>query len=304
MEKVTFLGPVGATFSHDAYNILSRIYYEAPGAITEGNYANCVPASSNGEILKLILEHSGYGAIAMETLAEGRVAEPLESFINLLEVYKKTDGCPLHVIGAIRLRLHFCLMVRGGMPFSNTMTTLIAHPKALGACKKHIASRRLRTMNASSSGEAARLVATLPDKQHVIENKPSFAAYAALGPKSAAEKYGLNVLDEAFEDGEAVTTFFLLGPKEHKVSVGKENRALIVFAVPHKPGGLVRSLIPFEQEGLNLIQIHSVHVGNHTYNFAIEVEVGESQLESFERAMKKLWQSCQRIHILRTVRSP
>src|ERR1035437_8730830 len=93
-------------------------------------------------------------------------------------------------------------------------------------------------------------------------------------------------MDRRCRNGSAVPTFFLLRPKEHKVSVGKENRALIVCKAPRKPGGLVRSLIPFEEEGLNLIQIHSVHVGNHTYNFAIEVEVSESRLESFEKAMK------------------
>ena len=274
MKKVTFLGPVGATFSHDAYTILAEIY-GAPKAIIEGEQANCIPASSNGEVLKLILEHGGYGAIAMETLAEGRVAEPLESFIDLLKTYKKTDECLLQIIGAVKMRLHFCLMARKGVSLGS-LQGIIAHAKSLGACKSKITLLGLPTKEVKSNGEAARFVA----------EKNEYAVWAALGPRSAAEKYDLQILDEAFEDGEAVTTFFLLGPKEHKVSVGKENRALIVFKAPHKPGGLVRSLIPFEQEGLNLIQIHSVHVGNHTYNFAIEVEVSESQLGSFEKAMK------------------
>jgi prephenate dehydratase len=274
MKKVTFLGPVGATFSHDAYNLLAKVY-SAPEAIIEGEQANCIPVSSNGEVLKLILEHGGYGAIAMETLAEGRVAEPLESFIDLLKTYKKTNECPLQIIGAVKMRLHFCLMARKGT-LPHAQWKLIAHLKSLGACKTRIAQYKFITENAKSNGEAARLVA----------EEDAYAGYHALGPRSAAEKYGLNVFSEIFEDNEAITTFFLLGPKEQKVSVGKENRALIVFAAPHKPGGLVRSLIPFEEEGLNLIQIHSVHVGNHTYNFAIEVEVSESHLQSFERAMK------------------
>jgi prephenate dehydratase len=274
MKKVTFLGPVGATFSHDAYGLLAKLY-GATEAVSEGERANCIPASSNGEVLKLILEHGGYGAIAMETLAEGRVAEPLESFIDLLKLFKKTCECPLQVIGAVRMKLHFYLMTRKGSSF-DTLQGIIAHGKSLGACKGKVALTKLQTKEVKSNGEAARLVA----------ESDEYATWAALGPRSAEEKYGLQILDEAFEDGEAVTTFFLLGQKEHKVSVGKENRALIVFAAPHKPGGLVRSLIPFEEEGLNLIQIHSVHVGNHTYNFAIEVEVGESQLQSFERAMK------------------
>lgn len=274
MKKITFLGPIGATFSHDAYNILAEIY-AAPKVITEPSRTNCVPATANGEILRLIGIHNGYGAIAMETLAEGRVAEPLESFIELLKTYAKTAQCPFCVVGAIRLKLHFCLMVRPNVSES-AIAKIVAHPKALGACKERIASMAIPTINASSNGEAARLVA----------ESGEYAGCAALGPKSASEKYGLKVLNDAFEDREAITTFFLIAPIGHRVSVGKENRILIVFKVPHKPGALAKSLQPFERENLNLIQIHSVHAGNHTYNFAIEVEARENELEALSKAMK------------------
>ncbi len=269
MKNITFLGPIGATFSHDAYDILAEIY-DAPKV----NAVNCQPAVSNGEILRLIQQHDGYGAIAIETLAEGRVAEPLESFIELLKTYSSMSECNFRVVGAIRLKLHFCLMVQPGISESE-ISRIVAHPKALGACKGRIANKALQTTDASSNGEAARLVA----------ESDEYLSAAALGPKSASGKYGLKVLDEAFEDGEAVTTFFLIAPASHHVSVGKENRVLIVFKVPHSPGALVRSLLPFEQEGLNLIQIHSVHAGNHTYNFAIEIEIKENELESLNRAM-------------------
>ncbi len=263
--KVTFLGPYGATFSHDAYNILAEMY-GAP-MVDETNYQ---PATSNGEVLSLMLQHGGYGAVAMETLAEGRVAETLESFIELLKIYSGTEKCPVRVIGALRLKLHFCLMVRPGV---SKISRIVAHPKSLGACKNRIGE--IETITASSNGEAARLVA----ENHEHRND------AALGPKSAAEKYGLKILNEAFEDNEAITTFFLIAPASHLVSVGKENRVLIVFKVPHRPGALIRSLMPFEQEGLNLIQIHSVHTGNNTYNFAIEIEVRKTKIEALNRAM-------------------
>jgi prephenate dehydratase len=259
-HKITFLGPIGATFSHDAYNALAGIY-GAP-AVTNENY---VEAKNNGEILRLIAKHGGYGAIAMETLAEGRVAEPVEAFIETLQY----DECTFHIVGAVQMKLHFCLMAREG----SEMCGIIAHPKSLGACKGKI---QWPTASAPSNGEAARLVATSEDHK----------SYAALGPRSAAEKYDLKILDEAFEDKEAITTFFLIAPKDHTVAVGKKNRALIVYKVLHKPGSLVDSLIPFKTEGLNMIQIHSVHAGNGVYHFAIEVEVGENEMDKWTRAMK------------------
>lgn len=269
MKKITFLGPVGATFSHEAYDILAKLY-----GTPEADQENCVPANSNGEILKLIRQHGGYGAIAMETLAEGRVAEPLESFIELLKTCAKTSDCPFRIIGAIRLKLHFCLMVKPGAD-EGAIKQIIAHPKALGACRNGIAKLALPTINVSSNGEAARLVS----------ESSEYADCAALGPRTASKKYGLKVLNEEFEDGEAVTTFFLIAPASERISIGLENRVLIVFKVPHEPGALVRSLRPFEQEGLNMIQIHSVHAGNHAYNFAIEIEVKKDEMEALDRAM-------------------
>ncbi|MBM2818018.1 MAG: Prephenate dehydratase, partial [Parcubacteria group bacterium] len=239
MEKITFLGPVGATFSHDAYSVLAETY-GAPKI----NEENCIPANSNNEILKLILEHGGYGAIAMETLAGARVAEPVESFIDLLEKYKKIEDCPIHVVGAIRLKLHFCLMARLD---SSSIAKILAHPKALEACKGRIKKIGIPTMGVASNGERARLVA----------EDDNNADHAALGPKSASEKYRLKVLEEEFEDKKAVTTFFLIAPVRHEKKIGKENRALITFKIPHRPGALIKALQPFDLMDLNLIQIHS-----------------------------------------------
>lgn len=264
--KITFLGPVGATFSHDAYTALAE-RYKTP-TVTD---KNCLPASTNGEVLKIIQSHGGYGALAMETLAEGRVAEPLESFIELLQ----GDEPELHIVGSVQMKLHFCLMVRMGV-LESEVVSVIAHPKALGACKKGVARMEKPTVSATSNGEAARLVAESDD--HKLS--------AALGPRSAAEKYGLKVLHPEFEDSEAITTFFLIAPKKHNVAVGKNNRTLIVYKVPHQPGALVKSLLPFEQEGLNLIQIHSVHAGKGVYHFAIEIEVKESEMDAWKKAMK------------------
>ena len=270
MENITFLGPIGATFSHDAYDMLANIY-GAP----ETKDRLCVPAASNSEVLQKIIGHGGYGAIAMETLAQGRVSEPLESFIELLRKHPVNEACPIQVMGAMRMKIHFCLMVRQNMQES-AIDKVVAHPKALGPCKAGLERLNVPIESVSSNGEAARLVA----------EDPRYANSAALGPASAAKKYGLKVLDEAFEDDEAVTTFFLIGPKGSRVSVGDNNRILIVFKLSHVPGSLVRSLLPFEQNGLNLIQIHSVHTGNHSYDFAIEIEVSKTKLDDLEKAMK------------------
>lgn len=263
--KTIFLGPYGATFSHDAYTKLAKTYGALPAA--EFNY---LEASTNSRILDLATSCDSYGAIAMETRAGGRVAEPVESFIKLLH-----RPCPIHVIGALSMKIGFCLM--GKVKSSFEGRKILAHPKAFEACRQSIEIVGKPTMETSSNGEAARLVS----------EDPSYADCLALAPASAAEKYGLTIFNPHFEHDEAFTTFFLIGPKSHPVKIGKKNRVLIVYKVPHKPGALVKSLLPFDEQGLNLIHIHSVHAGNCTYNFAIELDVDENQLEAFALAKQK-----------------
>ena len=270
MDKITFLGPFGATFSHEAYVKLAE-RFGAP-KVTEENY---IYATKNRDVLPLLIKHGGYGAIAMETLAEGRVAEPVEAFISLMDTFQTISECPFKIFSALRMNINFCLMARVGMT-PDKIQKVIGHTKAFGACRHHLELLGKAMEESPSNGKAAEDVARIE----------SYAKCAALGPRSAAEKYGLNIMIDSFEDWQAITTFFLLGPKEHDSMKGEKNRSLVVFKTEHKPGALVNALIPFRDEGINLMQIHSVHAANGVYNFAIEVECDAPQLPNLERAMR------------------
>jgi prephenate dehydratase len=272
MEKITFLGPFGATFTHDAYNVLAEAF-SAPRA-TEARY---VPAATNGDVLSTISLHGGFGALAMETLAEARITESLESFIHLLTSSKCPQRCGIHVVGAVEMRLDFCLMTRPGVHLS-TVTKVVSHSKSFGACKNRVAGLGVPTECMRSNGEAARRVAE--DIEYVTA--------AALGPRSAAEHYGLRVEAHACEDEEAVTTFFLIAPSTHATKTGERNRMLLTFKVPHEPGALAKELVSLAEKGLNMTQIHSARSGKREYHFAIEIDVCEGQLEAAASAVAKI----------------
>lgn len=278
---VILLGKVSATFSSDAYVKLAAMF-GAPALSDET--VQIVSVERNGEVLQTLLEYpNGYGVIAMETRAEGRVAEPLESFIDLLA--QCPEGCSLNVVGSIKMKINFALMVRPGVKMED-IKGIIAHPKALGACRKRIQALGLPIEESANNGKAAEDVA-MAEK---------YSLWAALGPESAAWMYGLEILIDGFEDKEAVTTFFLLAPISKPVFMGEKNRALIVYQLSHIPNSLVNSLIPFGDEGLNLIQIHSMHVGNGNYSFAIELDCPKADIEAFGRAVK-----CMQKHVVRSI---
>ena len=266
MEYITFLGPFGATFSHEAYNWFAE-HNHAPTA----NPEKVILARNNNEIISLAQKHRGYAVIAMETSASARIDESLESFIRLLDQYQNNLDCHLHVLSAVKMRINFCLI---GKPETKNITRIYAHAMAIKACEKHIASMDIEAEPVSSNGVAVQFVA-----------ESNEVGITALGPRVAAEKYGLHIFNDAFEDSEAVTTFFLLGSTSQPIQTAESNRALIVFTLPHKVGALVDALEPFKTCGLSLIQIHSAHAGNGTYNFGIEIDVPIKQLKAFSKAI-------------------
>lgn len=270
--KVTYLGPAGATFSAFAYEELAMAF-NGPSPQRHPETEE-VLAGTNEEVMPLMLQHRGYGAIAMETRAEGRVDGPLNSFITLLGAHNV--WCPTQVLGAMSIRLHFALLAKHGVRI-NDVKTVVAHPKALGACKRNLQALGVRLVESASNGKAAEDIAA-----------SQLAHAAAIAPRIAARKYGLSVLNEALEDEPAATTFFFLGPREKQLPrLGLANRALMVFRVKHVPGALVRALQPFADEGISLFHIHSLYTGEGEYDFAIETECREDQAESHARAVAR-----------------
>lgn len=255
--KITFLKPAGLTFTNIAYDRMASQF----GAPLSTDGSELVLADNNELVMPTLLSHCEYGAIAMETKAEGRVDSPTNSVIDLLKRFDHAT-CPVGVIGALRMTINFALMVRRGVALS-AIRRVVTHKKSIGACRSNIAKLGVLTEEVGSNGLAAELVA----------RNDEYALSAALAPKEAAEALQLEVLNQAFEDGEAITTFFLLGPRSHPKPSLIATRAFVVFRLEHRPGALVDVLYPFRIAGINLRMIHSLPIGGEeAYDFAVELE--------------------------------
>ncbi len=268
--NVTYLGPFGSTFTHVAYEYFVQ-NFGAP-AVSDRNY---IPTARNGDVVSVVMTKSAWGALAVETLAQGRVTESLDALIALL----RTGSVPAIVAG-YKMPITFALMARKGMSIEQ-VAGIIGHQKSFGACKAKVGSLQVKTMEVPSNGEASRLVA----------EDESYQNWACLGPVANAQVYGLDVLIEGFEDEPAVTTFYLLAPGGVSGAVGKTNRAVLTFQVHNIPGALWLALTPLVLLGINMTQIHSVHIENGTYHFGVEVEMKRSALWRF-RIARKLFSLC------------
>lgn len=268
-ERITYLGPSMTTFSALAYEKLAELF-GAP-RIIDGEESL---AGKNEEVLPLVVGHGGYGVIAMETEAEGRIDQNVNTFVNLLDSYHNTGDCGVKVIGAIRMPITFTFMVRPEVLSINDITIIVAHRKALGACNERIKELGVKVVESDSNGKAAEDVA----------NNPAYAQAAAFGPRVAAEKNGLKVLEEAH----AITTFFLLGPKDHtSQTLGEVNRCLLVFRTKNEPEAIINALSPISKAGLNFRHVRDYYVGNNQYDFATEIECRMDQVDDLSRAMSE-----------------
>jgi prephenate dehydratase len=168
------------------------------------------------------------------------------------------------VIGGVEMGISFVLMAHSN---ASNIRTVVAHPKAFGACAKNLKKMGVNLMESPSNGKAAETVSQAgPD-----------SGLAALGPVQAAEKFGLKILARGFEDLPARTTFFLMGPRSFKIPARPSMSCMTVFRTKDQPGALVKVLLPYSEEGVNLRYIHSLHYSDGVYDFAIITEDAGSE---------------------------
>jgi chorismate mutase/prephenate dehydratase len=144
----------------------------------------------------------------------------------------------------------------------------VSKPQALSQCRNWLSSHlpSAKTLEASSTGEAAHLAATEPGT-------------AAIASEQAASLYGLDVLARHIEDNpDNVTRFAVIG-KQAAPRTGKDKTAL-VFEAPHKPGALADAMAIFKRQRLNLTWIESfpIPAARGRYLFFIEFQGHPSEL--------------------------
>ncbi|MFA6446163.1 MAG: prephenate dehydratase domain-containing protein [Candidatus Paceibacterota bacterium] len=264
---VVTLGSSGATFSSAAYKLLANIH----GVESNPDNIEFLSVDTNSKVIRRMLsvhpesshfQSDVFGVLAVETMADGKIDESLNTFVTLLE---NENPSRISIIGAIRQKINLALMAKVDM---NEIVGVVGHERALGACKE----------NLSRLGVEQRIVDNNEEASMRVSWKHGYEKFAALGPAFAGEKYGLKVINSTFEDTEAVTTFVLLKTGDAILKPCESNKILAVFRLKHIPGALAQVLYLLRQ--YNLTNMHSVYTGNGTYDFLIELECPFCQIEN------------------------
>ena len=238
------------------------------------------------------------GLVPIENSMEGSVNATLDALAH--------DTERVEIVGEVVMPIRHCLIARTELAL-DAIEVVVSHPQANAQCARFIreALPRARVMAGSSTAEAVRTVAG--------HDGP----WAALGNRTAAERYGCVVLRGGVEDQEGNETRFVwlargdgsgadgeaLGTGAGADSealgdrggppAGAPHKTAIVFwgAGTERPGWLVACLSEFAQRGINLTRIESRprRRGLGSYMFFVDLEgrVGDPRVEAGLRALRE-----------------
>jgi prephenate dehydratase len=244
--RVAFLGPFG-TFTEQALRTQPDL--AAGDLIAFRTVPDVLDAVSSGDV--------DYGFVPIENSIEGMVNFTLDSLAFDHE---------LMITREVVLDIHMCLAARPGVQLGD-VKEILSIPVATAQChrflREHLPAADVRT--ALSTAAAAELVSDDPSPH-----------LAAIAPRVAAERYGLEVIAENIEDHAGNQTRFVVVARNGiPPATGHDRTALVVYQRADEPGSLISILQEFAARRLNLSNLISrptKHGGLGDYCFIIFAE--------------------------------
>lgn len=273
--RLGYLGPPG-TFSEEAL-LASPL---AAGA-------ELAPYASIHETIMAVEEGAVDRALVpIENALEGGVTATLDALAG--------DAREVAIVGEAVLAIRNCLVARDELSLGD-VAVVVSHPQPLAQCARFLRTElpQADVRPATSTAEAVRVVAAADEP------------WAALGPRSAAERYGCRVLREGVDDDpDNATRFVWLGRSGTEPVGGEEGTAWktsVVFAGAGdaQPGWLVRCLSEFAFRGVNLTKIESRPLRGRLGHYLFHVDMeGRADETTVADAVAALHAHCDEVRML------
>lgn len=227
-----------------------------------------VPCRDFPSIIRMVEDsRADYGFLPIENTTTGGISE----------VYDLLLESKLTIVGEHHLKVEHCLVGRAASPGS--VRTVYGHPQALGQCQRYLKKRADITNHFTSSSTRA--------LEKAMEGDETVAAVAGA---SAAELFGLNVIERGISDhAENYTRFVAVALDVAMPPEELPCKTTVVFETADTPGALVKVLNAFADEGINLTKLESRPIPGNPWNemFFIDFE-GHSESAGSRRALEVL----------------
>ncbi len=260
---IAFLGPEG-TFTEEA--ALKHF----------GHSVQTIALNSISEVFREVESGAAnYGVVPIENSTEGVITHTLDNFTR----------SALKIVGEVELRIHHYLLSQE--TDLKNVTLINSHQQALAQCRKWL-----------DSNMSAILREPVASNAQAAMNAQQNSGVAAIASRSAANKYGLNILARNIEDMPDNTTRFLIIGSNAIAPSGVDKTSLIVSA-PNKPGALYTLLQPFAKNNVSMTRIESrpSRGVNWEYVFFLDLD-GHIEDEPLQLALKELAEVADMVNIL------
>ncbi|HXG92519.1 MAG TPA: prephenate dehydratase [Blastocatellia bacterium] len=198
----------------------------------------------------------------------------------------------LTIIGETNLRIVHNLIAPAGVALDQ-VRRVYSHPVALAQCEKFL--------RANPHLEAEAAYDTAGSVKMVVEN--SRRDEAAIAGRSAAARYGAEIIAEGIEDNaKNFTRFLLLAKPNDSIQIkthSGERKTSIVFRVANHPGALFRALAVFALRDIDLAKIESRPIEGRPWEYSFYLDIaGDRDDPRVERSLAHLEEMAESVRVL------
>jgi len=237
--RVAYLGPEG-TYSHAA---LEKYF---------GSQQPCLAVDDIPSVFNAVdSDQADFGLVPVENSSEGSVTQTLDCF----------GASDAIICGEVMLRIQHCLLAQPGTLAEN-IKRVVSHQQSLGQCRYWLEENYpgVEKVSALSNAEAAIQASRMQDT-------------AAIAGKTAAEIYGLSILNENIEDVHDNTTRFAIISKNNAQAPSRRDKSSLIISTRNEPGALFNALEPFKNHAVNLIKLESRPSRKEAWSYSFFVDI-------------------------------
>jgi len=226
-KKIAYLGPPG-TFTEEALDKFIKDLSQVR-KISFSTIADVIRSVGRGE--------ADEGLVPMENSIEGSVN--ITQDILTFESEAK-------IIGEVTIPVKHSLIGKKKIKLDN-IKKVISHPHATAQCRKFL-STKLKSAEVIAANSTAEAVKILKKENDDI---------AAIGTKTAAEIYDLEIIENDIEDNKDNKTRFIFIGNSIQPKTGNDKTSIVCFLKEDRPGSLYNILKEFACRNINLTRLES-----------------------------------------------
>lgn len=197
---------------------------------------------------------------------------------SLLHNYELLRESGVTVVGEHKTHISHCLCCLPGQEMGD-IREVHSHPVALMQCRKYLARHpQMKLVEDDDTAGSARWI-----------SQTQTPGVAAVCHASAAELYGLTVLDNDIEDNKHNFTRFLVLSDPRKADmlrpINETDKSSLVFSLPHEEGSLSQVLSILSFYKMQLTKIQSLPIIGREWEYMFYVDVTYDDIVRYRQAI-------------------